>query len=192
MPTKASPEELIAFLRSLRAVRRYASTPVPDEVVRAVLEVGRWTGSAKNTQPWDLLLVRDRATLRELSTLGQFAGHLADAAFAVVLVMSSAGRGFDAGRLAQNLQLAAWAYGVGSCIGSLGPEPNEARAKQLLNIPADREARTSIAFGYPASDAALRVTATPKIKAVLPSLGRRRLHEIVHVERFGEHDPNSA
>ena len=45
------PESYSAFLRSLRAVRRYAQRPIPDAVLLDVLEVARWTGSAKNTQP---------------------------------------------------------------------------------------------------------------------------------------------
>lgn len=182
-----TPEQLVRFLESLRSVRRYAPQPVPPETIRSVLEVGRWTGSAKNTQPWELLLVRDRDMLRRLASLGQFAAHLEGAAFAAVLVMNSAANQFDAGRLAQNLQLGAWAYGVGSCIGSLAPEENEARAKQLLGVPTERSIRTSIAFGFPESADALRVGATPGIKAVLPSIGRRPFDEIVHVERYGQH-----
>lgn len=183
-----TPEQLVAFLESLRSVRRYAPRPVPTETIRSVLEVGRWTGSAKNTQPWELLLVRDRDVLRRLAALGQFASHLEGADFAVVLVMNSAANQFDAGRLAQNLQLGAWAYGVGSCIGSLAPEENEARAKQLLGVPTDRSMRTSIAFGFPESADALRVDVTPGIKSVLPSVGRRPLDEIVHVEHYGQHE----
>ena len=44
-----------------------------------------------------------------------YAGHLAGAAAAIVLVMQNASQRFDQGRLAQSLMLAAWAHGVGSC-----------------------------------------------------------------------------
>jgi nitroreductase len=179
-----SAPQLIAFLRSMRAVRRFAPTPVPDGVIRDILEVGRWTGSSKNTQPWELLLVRDRATLRELSTLGQFAGHLAGAAFGIALIMESAANRFDAGRLTEHLEMAAWAHGVGSCIGSIFPEANEARAKLLLGVPTEREMRTTISFGYPSDANAVRASSTSTV-SVLPMVGRRPLEEIVHVERYG-------
>ncbi|HEX5417543.1 MAG TPA: nitroreductase family protein [Chloroflexota bacterium] len=186
MSTTVEAADLIAFLRSLRSVRRYAPTPVPDDVIHEILEVGRWTGSAKNTQPWELLVVRNRETLRQLSTMGQFAGHLAGAAFAILLIMETPTNSFDAGRLAQNLMLGGWAFGVGSCIGSLGPEAQETRAKELLGVPRDRSLRTTIAFGYPAGSEALKVSATPEIQNVLPSVGRRPFGEIVHVEKYGE------
>ncbi len=128
MRREESPRELVAFLRSLRAIRRYAPTPVPDSVIQDILEVGRWTGSAKNTQPWELLIVEDREMLLQLSTLGQFADHLSGAAFAVALIMASPRNRFDAGRLAEHLMLGAWAHGVGSCIASIFPEDNERRA----------------------------------------------------------------
>ena len=70
-PSSLSP---IALLRSLRAVRRYADCPVPDDVLLSVLEVARWTGSAKNTRPWELVVVRDRARLAELATCGRTRG----------------------------------------------------------------------------------------------------------------------
>jgi nitroreductase len=183
----ASPTERIAFLRSLRAVRRFAPTPVPDEVVREILEVGRWTGSSKNTQPWELLVVGDRAMLQSLSKLGQFAGHLAGADFAIGLIMASRGNSFDEGRLCQNLELAAWAHGVGSCIGSIFPAENEERAKVLLGVPPERVLHTMISFGYPADRNALLASSTSTASA-LPMIGRRPFDEIVHVERYGRHE----
>jgi len=180
------PEEVVDFMRSMRSVRRFASKPVAEEAVRGILEVGRWTGSAKNTQPWELLLVRDHGTLRTLATLGQFADHLAGAPMAVLLIMNSAANRFDAGRLAERLMLGGWAYGVGSCIASLFPEENEAQAKQLLGVPSDRDLRTAISFGYPADEAALRVSQNPGRLSTLP-LGRKPLDELVHVEQFGTH-----
>lgn len=188
MSTTTSAADLVSFLRSLRSVRRYAPTPVPDDVIQQILEVGRWTGSAKNTQPWELLLVRNPETLRQLSQMGQFAGHLAGAAFAILLIMKTPSNSFDAGRLAQNLMLGGWAFGVGSCIGSLGPAAEETRAKALLGVPIDRSMHTAIAFGYPANSGALKVSATPDIQNVLPSVGRRPLEEIVHVEKYGSVD----
>ncbi len=176
---------LLEVLRSLRAVRRYAPTSVPDEVVQDVLEVGRWTGSGKNVQPWEMLVVRNRSSLRELATLSQFADHLAGASFAIALVMASPSHRLDAGRLAERLMLAAWCHGVGSCIGSIFPDENEAKAKGLLGVPDERDLRTTIAFGYPADADARRIRATPNIKTVLPSIGRKPLSSIAYLDRYG-------
>lgn len=172
------------LIRSLRAVRRFSERSIPEEVLRDVLDAARWTGSAKNTQPWELLVVEDRDMLGTLATLGQYAGHLAGARLGIVLVMAGPGGAFDAGRLSQNIMLAAWSHGVGSCIASLYPEENERRARELLGVPDDRRVHTVISLGYPANAEALRLSSAPaNVRATVP-LGRKPLSAFVSWGRF--------
>jgi nitroreductase len=172
------------FLRSLRAVRQFADRDIPEDVLLDILDAGRWTGSSKNTQPWDLIVVQRRETLQKLATYGAFAGHLKGARVGLALVMhgDDPWSCMDEGRLMQNVMLAAWAHGVGSCIGSIYPEDNEQRARELLGIPKNLFLRTMLSLGYPASPAALRL---PKDSPV--PRGRRPLLDLVSWERFGKH-----
>ena len=183
--TATMPETQLSttFLRSLRAVRRFSPQPIPDEVLQDILDAARWTGSSKNTQPWHLVVIREHSTLEALATCGPFAGHLAGAQVAIALVMDDANRRFDEGRLAQNLMLAAWAHGVGSCIGSLYPEANTRRAKQLLAIPNAKWLHTAISLGYPADPQALRLSANRGTLTEVP-LGRHPLSDLVSWDRF--------
>ena len=177
------------LLRTLRAVRRFSAQPVPREVLDDILEAARWTGSSKNSQPWELVVVADRGNLQQLAKLGQYADILAGAQCAIVLVMDSAGHAFDAGRLAQNIMLGAWAHGVGSCVASLYPEENERRAKEMLGVPADRSVHTAIALGYPADAQARKLSSSPPGTRSAVPLGRRPLTELVSWERYGQHEP---
>jgi len=177
---QAQQSDRAQFIRSLRSVRRFAPTPIPDDILREVLDIGRWTGSSKNTQPWQVVVVRDRDRLRDLATCGTFAGHLAGAAVGLVLVMEDDNRRLDEGRLAQNLMLAAWAYGIGTCIGTLQPEANVERAKQLLGIPLERGVRTTLSLGYPADPQALRASAG----GVQP--GRKPMADFLRWETFSD------
>jgi nitroreductase len=181
-------KQITDFLRSLRAVRRFSSRAIPDEVLLDILEVARWTGSSKNTQPWRLIVVRDQGVLAELATCGPFAGHLSGAQAAIAIVMEDGNRRFDEGRLAQNVMLAAWAHGVGSCIGSLYPEANTERARQLLGVPAKRWLHTAISLGYPADERALRVSADRGSLSGMP-IGRAELADLVSWERYGQRQP---
>ncbi len=169
------------ILRSLRAVRRFADQLIPEPVLQDIFTAARWTGSSKNTQPWELIVVRDRAVLADLARCGPFAGHLAGARAAVALMMNgdSAQTAFDEGRLAQNVMLAAWAHGIGSCIGSIYPEANRRQAHAILAVPQGRAVRTIISLGYPEDAQALRLPpASP-----LPR-GRKPAGELVHWERY--------
>lgn len=171
------------FLRSLRAVRRYADRPVARPVLEQVLEVTRWTGSGKNRQPWEVVVVQDRPALQALSGFGRYAGHLSGASAAVVLVMADESDRFDAGRLAQNVMLAAWAHGVGSCPATFSTAQDVERARELLDLPADRWLRHSIALGYPSGDR------SEWIGGLAPDVvprGRKPLSSFVHWERYGQ------
>jgi nitroreductase len=188
MASQAEVAKLTQFLRSLRSVRRFASEPVPENVLLDILEVARWTGSSKNSQPWHLIVLRDRSVLQNLAKCGPYAGHLAGAPLGIALVMQDGNQRFDEGRLAQNLMLAAWAYGVGSCIGSLYPDPNVRRAKEMLEVPASKWLHTAISFGYPADARALRLSANRCGLAEVP-IGRQELAAFVSWERYEAGSP---
>lgn len=168
-------------IRTKRAVRNFTDQPLPDDVIRAILDAGRRAQSSKNSQPWSFIAVHDRATLKRLSECGTFAGHLAGAALGVVLAarqeppMPDAAERqgwimFDLGQAAAYMQLQAWELGVGSCIATIY-EPEKAR--EILGAPEDVRCDVALSFGYPA----------PQQR---PSQRRGRVpyDEVVHNERW--------
>ena len=164
-PPDLAADELIGFLKRLRAVRTFLDQPVPRPIINAILDVARWSGSASNRQPWELLVVEDRDVLRQLAALEGHAQHLAGAPAGVVLIMTGdphrvEQETFDEGRLSERVMLAAEAYGVGSCIAWLAGD-GRSRAKSLLGIPEDRLVRTVISLGYP-DEAARRARPKPQ------------------------------
>ena len=138
----------IDFLRRARNLREYSSTPLPDDVLNDILDAARWTGSAMNRQPWQFVVVRDRAKLDQLANAGGYVKHLGSAAAAIVLAMDGAGHEFDEGRLSERILLAAAAHGVAAGVAWFD-EAGASAAKQVLNITPDHVARTVIALGYP-------------------------------------------
>ena len=72
-------------VRTLLAVRRYQDRPIPDELVRRIVDAGRLTASANNRQPWHFVVVRDRDRLRELGKLVQTGPYIADAQLAIAV-----------------------------------------------------------------------------------------------------------
>jgi nitroreductase len=173
--------DIFQTIRSLRAVRHFSDQPIPDGVLDRILQSARWTGSAKNTQPWHFIIVRDRQRLEKLAGCGHYASHLKGAALAVVIVAGEGWFGsFDSGRCAQNMMLAAWAEGVGSCIATLH---EEGCAESVLGIPAGYSANTAISFGYPQEDAPQEIEGQPR-EQILASIGRRPLEEMLHWETW--------
>lgn len=157
---------------SFRAVRQFTDQPLPDDIIHEILNAGRRAQSSKNTQPWQFVAVRDKETLRQLSTCGTYAGHLAGATLGVALT-SSVEYDYDLGQATAYMQLMAWELGVGSCIATIY-EPDKART--ILGIPAGQHIRWALSFGYPAP--------TPDRPPTLKKGGRRPLEEVVHWERW--------
>jgi len=128
-----------AFLAiaSKRDERAYAGTPLPEDVVTRILDAGRLAGSAMNRQEWRFVLVSDRAALAE----AVFAPQNVRTAALVVAIVGV--RGFDVGRCAQNMMLAAWNDGVVSC-------PNGIKDAETAARVVGGEVGVVLSFGYPA------------------------------------------
>ena len=119
-----------------------------------IADVGRWTGSAGNTQPWRFIVIRDQDVLRRLSEAGPpqtRALRSATAAIAIVLPVRDdhvTGDVYDDGRAAERLLIAASMLGLGAGIQWIRDDVLEA-VRELLGLPPDRLVRTIIALGYP-------------------------------------------
>jgi len=125
-------------IASRRETRAYADTPIPEDVVHRILDAGRLSGSSQNTQKWQFVIVSDREAMADCVYAP---GNVRGAALAVAI--AGAAGGIDVGRAAQNMLLAAWNDGVGSC-------PNGIRdaegAERIVGAPVS----IVLTFGYPA------------------------------------------
>ena len=167
-------------IRSKRMVRRFDARPLQPEHLTRILDAGRHAASSKNQQRWDFVAVEERARLEALSKCGPYAGHVAGAAAAVALITpdprppgASTSLMWDLGLAAENMMLAAWELGVGSCPATVY---DQSIAREVLAFPADLFCGYVLSFGYPADPTDL--TRPPKAG------GRRPLDEIVHRETW--------
>ena len=163
--------EVFDAIRTLLAVRAYQDKPIPDDVVRRIVDAGRLTGSGMNRQPWHFIVVRDKNTLRRLGSFATSGSYTAQAPLAVVVATDKTRFAVsDASRAIQSMLLAAWADGVGSnWVGFGGLE----QVKDLLGLPAGLEVLAILPFGYPA-----RPVGRGKKQ-------RKALREVAHLERYG-------
>jgi nitroreductase len=158
-------------IRTMLAVREYDGRPIPEEIVRRIVEAGRLTGSSMNGQPWHFVVVQDRDTLRRMGELERHGPYIAQASLAIAIVLDASPYGVsDASRAAQDMLLTAWEEGIGgNWVGFGGME----EIKDLLGIPAELELLAILPFGYPA-------------RAVGQGKKRRKpLAEVAYRERWG-------
>jgi nitroreductase len=123
---------------------------VPDDVVRKLLRVARWTGSSKNTQPWHFIVITDKERLAALAALRRNINWLAGVPMAIAIVLDGAAplsEAYDEGRVAERVLVAANALGYGGGVGFWGDASDQATAKRILGIPDERTARSFVAIG---------------------------------------------
>ena len=163
-------------IASRRNVRAFDDRPIPAADLDRILEAGRRSPSSQNWQPWDFIVVTDRARLRELAGVWRGAGHVAGSAATIVVVGPAAdnefGRAqFDLGQATMSMLLAAADLGIGSCHAGVADLD---LARELLGFPADRDWAFLISLGYPA-DRPLIPVRNPR---------RRPFGEVVHRDRW--------
>lgn len=147
------------------------SRKVPEEVKAQVLEAAVLTGTGLNTQHWRFILVEGSEGLKTLAQDSTSGRWVAGADFAVI-VLTDPKHGFhllDAGRAAQDMQLAAWGRGVASGLFT-GVKDRELRRD--FGIPDQMSATAVVAFGYPA-------------KKIAGKKSRRPLSELAYRGRYG-------
>ncbi len=159
---------LLDVIFKRRSIRRYRSEPIPDNVLKKILEAGRLAPSADNVQPWHFVVVTE-SKIKEKLSKGRWNRFIKDSAATIV------GCGYAANEWStvdvtialENMVIAAEAQGIGSCwIGDF----KEEELKKLLGIPNDLKVIALVSFGYPAE------------KPNPPS--KKRLKTIVHYNRF--------
>jgi nitroreductase len=165
MTDATSPREIVRPLRRARQVREFTDEPLTDAELEAITDVARWTGSARNSQPWRFITIRDPGTISRLEAAGlpqTRSLKTATAAIATVLPDDperAAGLAYDDGRAAERMLIAAGMLGLAAGITWVRPDVLPA-VREILELPGDVMVRTILSLGHPTA-AALQPKSPP-------------------------------
>jgi nitroreductase len=184
MATLANAREVTGQLQKVRQARQYKPDAVPDDIVQELLEIARWTGSSRNTQPWEFILVNDKEQLRQISQIRTPINWVAGAPLAIGIVLDGGNplsEAYDEGRVTERILISARVLGLGGGIAWFGDESQQAQGKKILGIPENLTARGVVVLGYPTT-----------IKDPRPGPvegGRNPLSETLSYNRYGSREP---
>ena len=158
-------------IRTKLDVREFAERRVEGRIKGRILEAARLTASSKNTQHWRFILVQDRKNMAALAADSPTGSWVKGSDFAVIVSIDPKvpGSTIDAGRVVQDMQLAAWNEGVASGVYT-GIRKDELRRD--FGIPESLEPAIVTAFGYPR-------------RKILGRKSRKPLSEVAFLERYG-------
>jgi nitroreductase len=159
-------------------IRDFSSKNVPADVKLKILEAARLTASGMNVQDWRFILVQGSDQLKRLAEDSTTGAWVEGSNFAVI-VLTNPRYPFhliDAGRVVQDMQLAAWNFGVASRVYT--GVKNEA-IRVDFNIPREINPTIIVGFGYPA-------------KKIIGKKNRKPLSDIVFLGKYGNRfDPQT-
>jgi nitroreductase len=196
-------KDFISIVKTLRTVRRFEQRHIEPAVLAELLEAARSAPSAANKQPLEYVVVSNPTVRGQIFANVAWAGYIRPKrdpmpgqepmAYIVLLVnrnIAEHGAAADVGAAAENIMLAAWSLGIGSCwMGAIG-RPEIAK---ILQIPENMSIDTLIALGYPAEEPVMEDAkdgGTEAIKYYLDASDRlhvpkRKLSSIGHLDKYG-------
>lgn len=160
--------DALEAIRKRRSVRKYTGDSIPREDLERIVDAGRLAASGSNRQPWDFIVITDRAMIDKLKVAAEWM-EKAGAIIAVVMDPSSRWWVEDGSAAVENMLLASTALGYGSCWLEGYTLRWEEEFKALLGIPKEKRLLTLVPIGVPTE---------------WPAKEKRSLEEVIHWERY--------
>lgn len=143
------------------SVRSFTSQAVSKETLVELVKAGMAAPTGANKQPWEFIIIQDKATLSSFATMKP---PLKTAAAAIVVLGDASISGswtLDCAAATENILLAATSMGLGTVwTGAYGNSKFEALLMGTLELPDGILPLAVIAIGYPDG------TPTPKDKYI--------------------------
>lgn len=164
--------EALEAVLTLRDVAEFEDKPVPKEIKLKILEAARSSQTGLNLQHWRFILVQEKENLKKLAEDSTTGKWIENANFAIIVLTDPKYRFhvLDAGRVIQNMKIAAWNYGV---ISRVYTGFDEEAMRRDFKIPNNLQPSAVLGFGYPKR----RITGKRK--------NRKPLEELVFIEYYG-------
>lgn len=139
-----------------RSIRHYTSEPVPAAMITDLLRAAMAAPSAGNEQPWQFVVINDRALLDRIPRFHPHARMLHEATTAILVcgdLSKVIHEGYwvqDCAAATENLLLAATELKLGAVwVGVYPREERVAAFRDLLGIPQDIVPFTLVPVGFP-------------------------------------------
>lgn len=190
--------KLYEVLLSRRSIRQFKPQPISMEILEKLVNAARLAPSAANLQPLEFVVVDEEEVRKKIFSCLRWAAYIAPQgdprpgheprAYIIILVnteLKEKGYEYDAGAAIENMILAAWEQGIGSC-WLLSVERN--KIQDVLEIPKTHKIDSVLALGYPDEEPLVEIM-EDSVKYWKDSTGRlhvpkRKLEDIIHFNKF--------
>lgn len=165
--------DAIDALKKRRSIREFKDKSIPKDILEKLVDTARLAPTARNVQPWEFVVITDRAILKKIGEIAETGKFIASAGACIAVFCSDTKYYLEDGCAAtENILVAAAALGIGSCWVAGDKKPYCGAISSLLNAPASFKLVSLIALGYPQSKDSFKVAE------------KRSMKELTHWEKF--------
>jgi len=191
--------DIFETIKSRRSIRRFSQEKLDRNFLIELVETARCAPAAANIQSLEYIIVDKPDMCSKLFATLAWASYVKPkrnpqpnerpAAYIVVLVDTEIKKEahVDAAAAIENILLAAWSKGVGSCwLGAI----DKMKILEILNISEKYQVDSVIALGKPAETPKMEDAETENTKYYLDDkdvlhVPKKPLKKILHINRFG-------
>ncbi len=148
-------KDIFEMIKTRRSIRKY-KMEVPDEtLIRRCIEAACHAPSAKNSQPWSFVLVKDREKIKKLSKTQVYSKFLENAPFVIVALADEEKSNHwleDCACAIVLLLLEAHSLGLGACWNAVYSPESQKRedyVREVIDIPKRYRVIANIGIGIP-------------------------------------------
>ncbi len=140
----------IEVLKTRRSIRRYINKPIPDEIIKDIIDCARLAPTANNKQPWLFVVIKDKKLKEKIAELTDYGKFIKQADCCIAVFCEDTKYYLEDGSAAtENILLAAWHYGIGSCWIAGDKKSYAEEIRKILEIPQKYKLVSLISLGYP-------------------------------------------
>lgn len=154
--------DILKTIHSRKSVRKYTEKKVNREDLDTLIKAGMAAPTAKNTQPWEFIVITKKETLIKLAEAMENGKMLAQAGAAIIIcgnlerALEGDREGYwihDCAAATENILLAAESLGLGAVWIGLHPvSEREGKVREISSIPQEIIPFSVISIGYPEGD----------------------------------------
>jgi len=144
------------FIKRRRSVRRYRPDPVPESIIRDILDCARLAPTARNRQPWLIGATNDKNLLSNLAKIAETGRFIEQCSVCFSVFTLSDEKYFleDGVAATMNILTTASAHELGACWIAGDKKEYAAEVRDLLDVPPEYTLISLVAAGYPAQEPA--------------------------------------
>ncbi len=145
--------DCLEVIKTRRSIRKYIKREIPEEIIKEIIDCARLAPTANNKQPWLFVVVKNENLKEQIGEIADYGKFIKDADCCIAVFCEETKYYLEDGSAAtQNILLASWYFGIGSCWIAGDKKLYAEKIRELLGVEKKYKLVSLISLGYPSKE----------------------------------------